>query len=145
MLVRMFERAVQLASRAHAGQTDKLGAPYIEHPLAVAELLGPAPEYVRAAAVLHDVVEDTDVTLEAVRQQFGARVASLVDALTHRAWETREDYLARIVAHGRWAVKVKRADVAHNTDPARMAALDDATRQRLVRKYARTLAVLDAI
>jgi RelA/SpoT family (p)ppGpp synthetase len=80
----LIERAYAVAEGAHAGQTRKSGEPYIQHPLAVASLLadlGMDPDTI-AAALLHDVVEDSDVDLEGLRQEFGPDVASLVDGVT---------------------------------------------------------------
>ena len=80
----LVERAHAVAERAHTDQTRKTGGPYIQHPLAVAFLLadlGMDPDTI-AAGLLHDVVEDTDVDLERLAQEFGPDVASLVDGVT---------------------------------------------------------------
>ena len=80
----LLRRAYHLADEAHRGQCRKSGEPYITHPIAVAELLfelGMDTESL-AAALLHDVVEDTDVTLEQITQQFGQEIALLVDGVT---------------------------------------------------------------
>src|SRR2546425_1852740 len=78
------ERAYELASRAHQGVLRRSGEPYIQHPLEVALLLADmridADSIV--AALLHDVVEDTDFTLDELRQQFGDAVANIVDGVT---------------------------------------------------------------
>src|SRR5690348_1861163 len=78
------EAAMALAERSHAGQQLAEGAPFILHPLEVGWLLyraGAADELI-AAGVLHDVLEKTDVTREALRARFGERVATLVNAVT---------------------------------------------------------------
>jgi RelA/SpoT family (p)ppGpp synthetase len=80
----LIERAYVVAERAHAGQTRKAGGPYIQHPLAVACLLsdlGMDADTI-AAGLLHDVVEDSDVDLGSLRQEFGPHVAGLVDGVT---------------------------------------------------------------
>jgi guanosine-3',5'-bis(diphosphate) 3'-pyrophosphohydrolase len=83
--------ALDLAAKAHAGQRRKGGRiPYINHPVEVARLVAEDgwPEAAVIAALLHDVVEDTDVALAQIEDSFGAEVAALVDALTDRpAWE----------------------------------------------------------
>jgi (p)ppGpp synthase/HD superfamily hydrolase len=140
------EAADRLAARLHEGQVDKAGEPYIEHPRAVARLtavFGGTPHQ-QVAAMLHDVVEDTDCTLDDLRG-FGVPepVVQLIDALSKRPDEKRDDYLARVVAHPD-AILVKRADLASNSDPARLAKLPQDTREHLERKYARTLEVLNA-
>lgn len=80
----MLRRAYHLADQAHTGQLRDSGAPYIEHPLHVAEILAglnsDAPTIV--AGLLHDVVEDTIVSLDTIREQFGEEVARLVDGVT---------------------------------------------------------------
>ncbi|REK19356.1 MAG: bifunctional (p)ppGpp synthetase/guanosine-3',5'-bis(diphosphate) 3'-pyrophosphohydrolase [Actinobacteria bacterium] len=82
--IELLRRAYDVAARAHRGQSRKTGAPYITHPLAVALMLAEtgldAPTV--AAAFLHDTVEDTELTLEAIRQEFGDEIASLIDGVT---------------------------------------------------------------
>jgi len=82
------ETAIALAANTHAGQVDKAGQPYILHPLRV--MLQVSEPHERMAAALHDVVEDTDVSLESLRKQgFPEEVVEAVDALTKRDGETR--------------------------------------------------------
>ena len=112
-------RAAELAGRYHAGQVDRLGAPYIEHPRAVAGLLAGAPAAWQAAAWLHDVLEHTDATAaDLLSGGVPAEVVRLVEVLTRRPGE---DYLAFIerVCADPGAVRVKIADALHNLDPAR--------------------------
>lgn len=89
--------AIEFAARAHSGQFRKgTRIPYIVHPLAVARILieKDAPEDVIVASVLHDVVEDTHVSLDAVRAAFGDAIASLVDGMSEPdrsdTWENRK-------------------------------------------------------
>ena len=80
----VIERAYTAAERAHAGQLRMSGEPYITHPVAVAQILadlGIGPRTI-AAALLHDTVEDTDYTLDELRQEFGDEIAMLVDGVT---------------------------------------------------------------
>ena len=80
----LIERAYAVAERAHTGQMRKSGDPYIQHPLAVAVLLADLrmdPDTI-AAGLLHDVVEDSEIDLEHLAEEFGAQVASLVDGVT---------------------------------------------------------------
>jgi (p)ppGpp synthase/HD superfamily hydrolase len=101
----LIEEALETARRAHTGQLRRGsdGRPYIEHPLAVAELLigHRYRDEVLAAALLHDVVEKSDMEAGEVRERFGDRVADLVEALTED--ETIEDYEERKDEH-RWRV-----------------------------------------
>ncbi|MGI5502047.1 HD domain-containing protein [Lentzea sp. CA-135723] len=134
------EDAIALATSAHDGQVDKSGRPYIGHPLRVmASVTG---EHEQMTAVLHDVIEDTWVTAEDLASRgCPAAVVDAVVALSHLPEEPQEDYLRRVAANP-LALSVKRADIGDNLSPARMAQLDDATRERLQAKYARALGLL---
>lgn len=138
--------ARRIATEAHRGQVDKAGAPYIGHPARVAGHAAAAggDERVVAAAWLHDVVEDTDVTPDDLRAAgVPDDVVAAVLAVSKRPGESLEDYVGRVRADA-LAVAVKTADLADNTDPARMAQLDEATRRRLTEKYARVRRLLTA-
>jgi len=113
------ERAIAIAAQAHAGQVDKAGQPYILHPLQVMLRMQSTPE--RMAAVLHDVVEDSAVTLASLELEgFPAEVISAVDALTKRRGESRID-AARRARRDPIACQVKLADNAENMDLSRLA------------------------
>jgi GTP pyrophosphokinase len=93
----LIHRAFLLANEAHGGQTRASGEPYITHTMAVAEILVKLhldPEAV-AAAILHDVVEDTPVTIAQVEQEFGKPVAKLVDGVTKLAFIEQKDLIER--------------------------------------------------
>ena len=142
------DRARDIATRAHRGQTDKTGADYIDHPRRVAERVrqyaaADQQEAAQVVAWLHDVVEDTGVTLDDLREDFPANVVAGVDAMTRRPGEDGDDYYRRVAAHP-LARAVKQADLDDNTDPARTALLDEDTRTRLARKYAHAREVLAA-
>ncbi|WP_431048195.1 HD domain-containing protein [Roseateles sp. L2-2] len=112
------ERAIQIAAQAHAGQLDKGGQPYILHPLRV--MLRVQSEEARIAGVLHDVVEDTDVTLANLQAEgFSEAVLSAVDALTKRPGESRLQAAERAAADP-VAREVKLADNAENMDLSRL-------------------------
>jgi guanosine-3',5'-bis(diphosphate) 3'-pyrophosphohydrolase len=100
---RLVRDALETARQAHAGQvrSGSVGVPYIDHPLAVAERLAVHgfPDEVLAAALLHDVVEDSEMEVGAVRERFGEPVAGLVEALTDD--ETIEPYEDRKEEHRR--------------------------------------------
>jgi (p)ppGpp synthase/HD superfamily hydrolase len=113
------ERAIEIAARAHAGQIDKAGAPYIFHPLRV--MLSVDSPYERMAAVLHDVVEDTAVTAKELRAEgIPEAVLEAVDALTKRPGESRMQAAQRAVLNP-IARRVKMADVSDNMDLSRIA------------------------
>ena len=144
-------RAEAVAREAHRGQVDKAGLDYIDHPRRVAanaraalvadDLGDDESTAVVAAAWLHDVVEDTSVTEDDLRGDFPAGVVDAVIAVTKRSGEDVEDYFARVRANP-LAVRVKTADLADNTDPARQARLDEATRARRKEKYRRAYELL---
>ncbi|SMF03782.1 HD domain-containing protein [Streptomyces sp. Amel2xC10] len=133
-----------LARAAHEGQTDKAGRPYAEHLRAVAEGVrsrGGDPDQI-AAAWLHDAVEDDALSAARLRDAaLSDRTKAIVLAVTKRAGESPEAYAARILATP-GALLVKEADLAHNADPARLAVLDEPTRNRLTEKYAGMRALL---
>ena len=148
------EDAIALAARAHAGQRDKAGAPYILHPLRV--MLRLADEAGRIAAVLHDVVEDTAWTLDALRGEgYSEEVVAAVDALTKRPEEEdaagdspgrkaeRYEAFLRRVAGNPLARRVKIADLQDNGDLARIPNPAEADFRR-AEKYERGLALLRA-
>jgi len=134
--------AEEIAAAAHRGQVDKAGQPYITHPARVAARVA-GDENAVAVAWLHDVVEDTAVTLVDLEESFPAEVTTAVDALTRRPGEAPAAYYARVRAVP-LALTVKLADMADNSDPQRLARLDAATRERLIAKYARARAELTA-
>ena len=127
------DEAIQLARRAHEGQLDKSGRPYIAHPLRVMGTL--RGEHERMAAVLHDVVEDTWVTLADLKARgCPEEVLAAVAAISKQPGEDQETYLSRVAANP-IARAVKRADIADNMSPDRLARLDPATQERLRAKY----------
>jgi len=107
------EKALQIAAGAHEGQKDKEGLPYILHPLRVmARVEG---EEAQIVAVLHDVVEDTTVTLDDLRQAgFSSTVLDAVALVTHRKDEPYADYVIRSKANA-IAPRVKLADLHDNS------------------------------
>lgn len=144
---RVIREAEILARHAHHGQVDKAGQPYAEHPAAVAAITAnqhPGDQAAIAVAWLHDVVEDTAVTLQEIRDRFGDEIAAAVDAITRRPSEEPDDYYRRVAAN-QLALRVKRADLSHNGDPDRLAALPSSTRDRLTAKYRHAAAVLDEL
>ena len=113
------ERAIEIAAKFHSGQVDKAGQPYVLHPLRLMFAMRTPQE--RMAAVLHDVVEDTDMTLaDLAREGFSQEVVAAVQARTKLTGESRIDAAHRAAADP-IARAVKLADVADNMDLARIA------------------------
>jgi GTP diphosphokinase / guanosine-3',5'-bis(diphosphate) 3'-diphosphatase len=139
--VSTLERAIQIAALAHAGQVDKAGQPYILHPLRV--MLRVQGENERMAAVLHDVVEDTSVSLRQLAAEgFALQVIEAIEALTKRPGETRLEAAAR-AARNSVARVVKLADNAENMDISRIANPTDKDLARL-EEYKAVRALLQA-
>lgn len=134
------EAALRLAERAHEGQTDKLGEPYIGHPIRVAARVRTRDE--KVVALLHDVLEDTDLTI-ADLQDAGASEGQLsaLQALCHGEDESQVAYCDRVAAN-ELARLVKFADIADNSDPSRLRLLHPEMRRRLELKYKRSSALL---
>lgn len=108
----LIERAIAIALTAHSGQVDKAGAPYILHPLRLMVQMDTEDE--QLAALLHDVVEDSDLTLDDLRDVgLPESVLAALALLTHQAGEDYEDYV-RQIADNPLARKVKLADLADN-------------------------------
>lgn len=132
-------RAKALAHRAHAGQVDKAGRPYIEHVARVAAAVAYDPVS-EAVAWLHDVLEDCPDFAEEL-WSFPAYVTSAVDKLTRWQGMTPTAYYKRVKRNA-IAVNVKLADIADNASEERLALLDEKTAARLRRKYAKAIAAL---
>jgi (p)ppGpp synthase/HD superfamily hydrolase len=133
------EPAIEIAAAAHAGQFDKAGQPYILHPLRV--MLRLSGDHERIAAVLHDIVEDTSITLEhLVKEGFASEVIAAVKALTKIPGESRLQAAERAAAHPT-ARLVKLADNAENMDISRIANPTEKDFSRL-REYEQVRALL---
>lgn len=117
----MTKAAMKIAYRAHNGQLDKSGVPYIFHPIHLAEAMD--DEISCCVALLHDTVEDTDVTLEELKAIFPTAVTDAIALMTH---DKRIDYFdyVRAIKENPIARKVKLADLAHNSDQSRCVGSD---------------------
>lgn len=137
----LVNKALRIAYDAHHGQVDKNGIPYIFHPIHLAESMD--DEVSCCAALLHDVAEDTAVTLDDLRKEFHEAVMEVLTLLTHEKGVDYFDYVRAIKANP-IAVKVKLADLAHNSDQTRCVG-SDLTEAQLAyfrEKYRRAKAIL---
>lgn len=134
--------ADRIAAAAHAGQVDKAGADYITHPRRVAERVVPSTPETRAAALLHDVLEDTEVSVEDLAAQGIPAVVVQALKLLDRGRSPSPEHYYDAIRGNAIALAVKLADIADNSDPARLALLDEQTQQRLRRKYSKALTAL---
>ena len=129
-------RAIELAKQHHKGQTDRTGKPYIEHPLRVMNQMKSEEE--KIVAVLHDIVEDTDISLNDLRNEgFSEKVVSAVECLTKQVGENYDSYIERI-SFNPLAVKIKLADLEDNRDLTRLPQVTDKDLERL-EKYDKAL------
>lgn len=140
----MLDQAIALASKEFLGRFDKGGAPYILHCLAVMHDVDHNDEELMIIAVLHDVVEDTNHTLHSLTMLgYSERIIRALDCLTHRPGEDYDVYVDRISTNLD-AVKVKMADLRHNSDITRMKGLREKDFKRL-EKYHRNYKKLEAL
>lgn len=136
------EDAIALAVKAHRGQKDKAGAPYILHPLRLMLSMKSTSEMV--TAVLHDVVEDTPVTQDDLKAEgYEREVLIAIDCLTNRESESYDDFIERIRPNA-LATRVKLADLRDNMDITRIAKPTDKDLERL-RRYQQAWARLNAV
>lgn len=128
------EKAIQIAVQAHTGQTDKAGAPYILHPLRLMFQMRSETEQI--TAVLHDVVEDSDWSLDALRAEgFSEEIISAIDSLTRRQGQSYTAFIARIKENS-LARRVKLADIEDNMNMTRISIFTETDANRL-EKYHR--------
>ena len=133
------KKAMKLCYEAHKDQVDKSGLPYVFHPAHVAEQM--TDEATTIVALLHDVVEDTDYTLEDLAAEgFGKEILEAVALMTHEDDVPYLDYVAKLKDNP-IARAVKLADLAHNSDLSRIGEVDEETKQRL-EKYKKAMALL---
>lgn len=134
------ERAVAIAAEAHAGQVDKAGAPYLLHPLRLMLQMESTEE--RIVAVLHDVVEDSDWSLEHLHAEgFSPVVVEAVASVTRRDDETYEAFVLR-AAHNPIGHRVKLADLRDNCDLSRIPNPTPKDHDRMA-KYRKAIALLE--
>lgn len=137
----LLELAIKVATEAHAGQVDKGGKPYINHPQAVAASLTNT-EY-KIVAYLHDVCEDTSITFDDLKDMgFTYRIVNSIRLLTKTDELTYEEYLRRLRMDS-CARAVKMADLKHNMDITRIPNPSEKDYAR-IEKYKKSLAFLES-
>ena len=138
--------AIQLALSAHATQLSKSGHPYIFHTIRVMLSLhaeDPEDYDAKIVAVLHDVVEDTPITLTRLREIFCDYLVDAIDAISKRKGESYEEFITRC-SKNPLAAKVKRHDIKDNESPQRLKVLTKHDQDRLRKKYKSAIAILDS-
>ena len=136
------KKALKLCFEAHREQIDKSGMPYVFHPFHLAEQMDTEESVI--VALLHDVVEDTDYTLDDLRKMgFGDVVIDALTLMTHDPKVPYMDYV-RAIGTNPLATKVKLADLRHNSDLSRLNSVDEKALSR-VKKYAAAIELLESV
>ena len=137
------ERAIQIAVEAHAGVKDKGGKAYILHPISV--MMRCETDEEKIVAILHDVVEDTDWTFEALREEgFADTIIEALKTVTKQSEDEDYDEFIQRSLKNNIGRKVKIADLRENLDVTRIGELTDKDIKR-INKYKRALSVLTKI
>lgn len=133
--------AMKIAYRAHHGQFDKSGIPYIFHPIHLAEQM--PDELTTCVALLHDIVEDTNLTLDDLKAVFPEAVTDAVALMTHNPEVPYMEYVLAIKENPIARI-VKIADLTHNSDVSRLTGItiDREKHQACLEKYQKALEIL---
>lgn len=135
------KKALNLCFEAHKEQRDKSGMPYVFHPFHLAEQM--ETEETTIVALLHDLVEDTDYTIEDLTNMgFGKNITDAIALMTHTDDVDYMDYV-RAIKENPIAKAVKLADLQHNSDLTRLDVVDEKALQRR-EKYQKAIALLEA-
>lgn len=132
------QKAMQIAYNAHQGQVDRASIPYIFHPFHLAEQMDTEAECI--VALLHDVVEDTDITFEELEKEFSSEVITALKLLTHKKCIPYMHYVEALKENP-IARKVKLADLKHNSDVTRLDKLTEEDKKRN-KKYKKAIEFL---
>ena len=136
------KKALKLCFEAHKEQVDKSGMPYVFHPFHLAEQM--QTEEATVVALLHDVVEDTDYTIEDLKSLgFGKTITDAIALMTHADGVAYMDYV-REIKNNPIAKAVKLADLKHNSDLTRLDVVDDSMLNRR-EKYLKAIKLLEEI
>ncbi len=134
------QKAMRIAFEAHKDQVDQSGTPYLFHPIHLAEQMH--DEATICAALLHDVVEDTDMTFEQLQAEgFSAEIIAALRLLTHAEGVPYMSYIAQI-KRDPIATAVKLADLRHNSDLTRLPTVNEKALAR-AEKYKKAIEVLE--
>ena len=133
--------ALRMAMVAHAGQVDHADMPILAHVLRVTAAVAHLGPDAMIVALLHDVLEDSDVVFTDIQQLFGTAIALEVDALTFKGGDYME-YIRMIAERGGLALRVKRADNIDNADERRLGALPAERAANLRQRYAEAADIL---
>ena len=137
----MLNKAIEIAAKAHQGQFDKCGEPYILHPIRV--MLSTKTDLERICAVMHDVIEDSFLSFDELRKEgFSEEVIEIIDCLSRRVGEDYSDYISRVLTN-EVACKIKLADLNDNMDPTRIQCHTEKDMARIERYKSSKRRILD--
>jgi (p)ppGpp synthase/HD superfamily hydrolase len=140
----MLGKAIAIASKAFEDKVDNGGQPYILHCLKVWEGVKHLDIHIQCAAILHDIVEDTDITLgDLLEEGFSMRTLKFVEYLTRDPDITYQDYI-KDIANSKGAIQIKLSDLRHNSDITRLKGLSQKDFDR-TKKYHRSYIYLSNI
>lgn len=129
MSLHLLEKAISIATQAHAGQTDKSGKPYILHVLRV--MMKGKTEEEMMCGILHDLVEDTDWSFEKLKEEgFPEAVINALEVVTRKNNESYSDFIERITGND-LAIRVKLNDLEDNMDVRRLNKVTEKDAERL--------------
>ena len=135
---KLTRKAMIIAYNAHVNQFDKAGVPYIYHPIHLAEQMNTETECI--VALLHDVVEDTNITFQQLEKEFPSEIIEILKLLTHNSDIEYMDYITELKKNT-IARKVKIADIIHNSDESRLNNISEKDIER-INKYKKALDLL---
>ncbi len=139
----MLSKAINIAVKAHLGQIDKAGEPYILHPLRV--MLSSSTENERICAVLHDVLEDSEITFDDLRKEgFSEEIITALDCLTKREGESYYDFISRVITD-ETACHVKFADLRDNMNLYRISNPSEKDIERMKQYQEASDRIFDAL
>lgn len=139
---KLTKKAMKIAFNAHKEQVDKTGLPYIYHPIHLAEQMD--DENTTCVALLHDVVEDTEITFEDLEKEgFTKEIIEALKLMTHDDAIPYLEYVKEIKKNP-IATAVKLADLNHNSDLTRLDVVDEKAKER-VEKYKKAIEILTSV
>lgn len=131
----LLSKAIHIATNGHHGQFDKGGNPYILHPFAVMSLLNTDDEELQCVALMHDVIEDTKTTFQDLRDAgFSDRVIAAVRLVTKMPGQTYNEYKDGVFSN-KDAMRVKMADLTHNSDIRRLKGISEKDIERMAKYH----------
>lgn len=132
------KKAMKIAYQAHNGQLDKSGIPYIYHPIHIAETMDTEEECI--VALLHDVIEDTPITISELEKYFQENIITALKILSHNKEKDYMEYI-KTIKNNSLAKKIKLADLKHNSDLTRLNVITEKDKERK-EKYEKAIKLL---